>query len=365
MRRHASADFPDGVRIEETSFMKDGWLISGINAGVMIMRPSKIHFDDMMRQLTEDRHVPSSEKSGQPEQDFLTRYYSKEWHHLSVRYNYQPHQIAFTDRRGLERCERLTLDYSDVHVVHFSANVKPRDLLINPKYQGMDEIEYAEKILFKQYMNGIHKDTRSRGYSRLSRDSRSLNSNCNAIEAQLRASTRASTGEWFLYWRALIERYPELIVLLQNARQHGSDRNHHQDFRDQQSDAKDHRRDLAPQRSHDSQTMTVKAMADHDSQSQTDPADTIRSQGEAADSRVEPVKSEWVHFTPKAAASQRQLKTIAPRLKPDFTRVPWRTPEYMQPKIGVSRPKTDHKDRSRSPLCGQPAFRIRGFSACQ
>jgi len=186
MRRHASADFVDGELISSLKFINErGFLISGINAGVMVMRPSRREFQQMLEEI-EAENPPEHLKSGMPEQDFLTRFYKDSWHHLSVRYNYQPHQLAFTDRRGLERCERLTLEYADVSIVHFSASLKPRDLLIDPRFQGMAEMRYAENVLLKQYFAGVQTDKKNRGYSRL---------DLNAIEAQLRAATRASTGE--------------------------------------------------------------------------------------------------------------------------------------------------------------------------
>ena len=200
MRRHASGDFVDQEHIMEECFLDDrGYLKSGINAGVMVMRPSAQDFKEMMEEIKDDKEIPPHLQSGQPEQDYLTRFYRNEWHHLSVRYNYQPHQLAFTDRQGLEQCQRLTIDYlHDVRIVHFSASVKPRDLLINPQFQqylqvnpeqqGKAEMKYAEDVLLKQYLRGIHTDqgkgaVRKRGTLHRS-----------AIEAQLRAATRASTG---------------------------------------------------------------------------------------------------------------------------------------------------------------------------
>ena len=219
MRRHASGDFVDQELIKASCFLDDrGHLFSGINAGVMVMRPSAQDFEEMVEEIKDDKEIPHYLRSGQPEQDYLTRFYRNEWHHLSVRYNYQPHQLAFTDRRGLEKCERLTVDYfQDVSIVHFSASVKPRDLLINPQFQqylqvnpeqrGIAEMKYAEDVLLKQYMQGIHTDRRRGAFSRLHPD---------AIEAQLRAATRASTGEWFHHWHALEERFVELTFLVES-----------------------------------------------------------------------------------------------------------------------------------------------------
>ena len=55
---------------------------------------------------------------------------------LGVEFNYQPHQIAITDRAGLEHWVRLTLQLEDVRIVHLSAIPKPRDLVVNSQYGG-------------------------------------------------------------------------------------------------------------------------------------------------------------------------------------------------------------------------------------
>ena len=41
-------------------------------------------------------------------------------------------RIVFCDLAGLESCERLSVEYSDVHFVHFSALPKPRSRITNP-----------------------------------------------------------------------------------------------------------------------------------------------------------------------------------------------------------------------------------------
>ena len=207
MRRHASADFVDQELIPSNQLIDTrGHRISGINAGVMVMRPSKAEFEEMLQQIGAQKATPGRRKSGMPEQDFLTRYYRHNWHHLSVCYNYQPHQIAFTDRRGLEKCQRLTVDYcNDVRIVHFSASVKPRDLLINSEYADMTDWHYAQNVLFQQYLQGIDSDRSNRGYSGRCKE---------AIEAQLLAVTCASTCEWFQHWRILETRILELSFLV-------------------------------------------------------------------------------------------------------------------------------------------------------
>ena len=73
--------------------------------------------------LANDHRDGSLEASCMPEQDFLTLCYADDpWHSFGVLYNFQPHQFAFTDRKGLESCKRLTIDYeTTVQIVHFTA----------------------------------------------------------------------------------------------------------------------------------------------------------------------------------------------------------------------------------------------------
>ena len=56
-----------------------------------------------------------------PEQDYLTRYYAGEqWQTLGIQWNYQLHQIAFCARPQNSGCVRMTMDFDEIKVVHFS-----------------------------------------------------------------------------------------------------------------------------------------------------------------------------------------------------------------------------------------------------
>ena len=79
-----------------------------------------------------------------PEQDFLTRCFADHpWHSFGVLYNFQPHQFAFTDRKGLESCKRVTIDYeTTVQIVHFSALSKLWHWFFGRKYRSLEEEVY-------------------------------------------------------------------------------------------------------------------------------------------------------------------------------------------------------------------------------
>ena len=97
----------------------------GINAGVMVLKPSKEVFAQMQVKLKQENH-PEHIATTMPEQDFLTRFFITEWRDLHVRYNYQIHQL----QQGSEEDERmLSIRYEDVKILHFSTEQKPCDFL--------------------------------------------------------------------------------------------------------------------------------------------------------------------------------------------------------------------------------------------
>jgi len=206
LRRHAAANFADGSKIMgEEFFDASGNQTGGINAGVMVLKPSYDDFVVMCREMS-DPHHPEHHESRMPEQDYLTRFYVDQWHALGVQYNYQVHQIAFLNRKGLETCSRLALDYKDVLVIHFSACPKPRDRLLDPRYAGMSKTRFADEVLCNNYLAGMARDQSRHGQPSAYGSA--------AIEAQLRSVTWASSLEWFDVWEALTKRLPQLETLL-------------------------------------------------------------------------------------------------------------------------------------------------------
>lgn len=205
LRRHAAASFEDGARIDGAEFFDaNGHQTSGINAGVVVLKPSIDDFEVMCQEIADEAH-PEHHRSRMPEQDYLTRFYVDSWHALGVHFNYQPHQLAFTDRGGLEQCPRLAADYGDVFVVHFSACPKPCDWLIEPRYASMSRTRFADDVLCRTYLEGMARDRRRGPGNALGPA---------AIEAQMRSVTWCSTLEWFEVWDKLVSRLPQLCVLV-------------------------------------------------------------------------------------------------------------------------------------------------------
>ena len=201
-KRDASGDYPDCALISPEEFYRwplESYNTGGINAGVIVLQPDREVFDVICGEI-QDPHYPGHFKSRMPEQDYLSRFWADRWHHLSVLFNYQPHQMALCDRRGLERCGRLEIPYEDVRIVHFSALPKPRDKMISVKYCDMTRTTFLEELT-KRYSSGLVSHRNYSGPSKRSQES---------IEAHLRTVTYQSTMEWFEVYDKLVEMQPQV-----------------------------------------------------------------------------------------------------------------------------------------------------------
>ena len=221
LRRHASADFPDGQVMDQRSFFdQNGALTGGINAGVVLLEPKECHYCAMLETIREPREGRSSRM---PEQDWLTEYFSSfGWRHLGVTYNYQPHQIIFTNRKGLEDCTRLKTNPENARIAHFSALPKPSHLVVDPKYGpdqtdesewcgpgrnvSREQIQFANVDMLTAYEQGRHQARwTNQQPSRL---------NPAAIDAQLRAGTVQLGTDWFIAWNEVRDEFPEVKRLV-------------------------------------------------------------------------------------------------------------------------------------------------------
>ena len=198
MRRHANGSLPDGARITKGS----------INAGVMVLQTSLEQYKKMMEHLRITRRKAmrgeKQTKSNQPEQDYLSKFYGRDWVNLGVEYNFQPHQLAFTDRRGLENCRRLTMNVDHVIITHFSALPKPCSWLLDPEYRCKTREEFIEGPLLQQYTKGLG----------TGRGARSSTLPRNEIEEILRKRTRTLSLEWFQAWDRLVRNHPNVNRLI-------------------------------------------------------------------------------------------------------------------------------------------------------
>ena len=100
LRRQAAAWSSKGEPMKHLGrLLPDGTLENGINSGVMVVEPCTQVFQHMLSQLNTNKFGLCS---NMPEQDFLTIHFRYKWHALGVEYSFQQHQLAFTNRAGLE-----------------------------------------------------------------------------------------------------------------------------------------------------------------------------------------------------------------------------------------------------------------------
>ena len=151
----------DGEQRESAEYFnhRSGKLSKGINAGVMLIRPSVSTFR-ALESLAQNRHHPYHKmrrNSSAPEQHLLSYYFKGQWKKLPLSYNFQLHQLCFTPAGSA--CERNKQKYDDIHILHFSTDKKPRDYLFQENEYELDEFhefisEMVKRLRLKARANG-------------------------------------------------------------------------------------------------------------------------------------------------------------------------------------------------------------------
>ena len=205
LRRHAGADTPDGQPMDGTSFFWPGsaTLRGGINAGVILLKPSLEVFNRIVEDLSAPQ--PWHHKSGMPEQDYLTRLFQWDWRNLHVAFNFQPHQLAFVARdSGLKGCRRFKIHYDPgVAIVHFSAVPKPRDKLLNAEYRSMDDRDFIHNVMVRAYLAPFGKERRVVAHARPTPTAYVAMKELAEIALKLQHDTLTSGLEWFARYAEL------------------------------------------------------------------------------------------------------------------------------------------------------------------
>ena len=161
---------PDGEQRETSEYFnhRNGKLSKGINAGVMLIRPSISTFRGL-EALAQNRHHPYHKmrrNSSAPEQHLLSYYFKGEWKKLPLSYNFQLHQLCFTSPGSV--CERNKQKYDDIHILHFSTDKKPRDYLFQENEYELVEFhefvsEMVTRLRFKARAQGNNLDEQKVG----------------------------------------------------------------------------------------------------------------------------------------------------------------------------------------------------------
>lgn len=131
-------DHPYGMKIPLEKMCTDGKLFGGINAGLMLLEPNLMEWDEIQKEI---RANPNSLKVKYPEQDYLSLRYSDKWTSITFNYNYQ---FGFTDRVK-------NLNYQNLYVIHYSSSYcKPWNVLI-PFHQPTETEENFKNEHLKFY----------------------------------------------------------------------------------------------------------------------------------------------------------------------------------------------------------------------
>jgi lipopolysaccharide biosynthesis glycosyltransferase len=114
-----SKDLPFGEKIP-SRFIKQGEdkIYGGINAGLMLLEPSKKEFDEIVEEISK----PLPYKLLYPEQDYLSLRYKDKWTNIDNRYNYQ-----FTK----EGIEKFNYSVHDIYILHYSWILNPWELILS------------------------------------------------------------------------------------------------------------------------------------------------------------------------------------------------------------------------------------------
>ena len=186
---------PDGEQRESAEYFNhhNGKLSKGINAGVMLIRPS-IPIYRELESLAQNRDHPyhkNRRNSSAPEQHLLSYYFKGEWKKLPLAYNFQLHQLCFTPAGSV--CERNQQKYDDIHILHFSTDKKPRDYLFQ-------ENEY-ELVEFQEFVSEMVKRLRHKAREK-----------GNNLEEQKVAIITRGADQWLQGWKNMFEWLIDYVV---------------------------------------------------------------------------------------------------------------------------------------------------------
>ncbi|CAJ1410199.1 unnamed protein product [Effrenium voratum] len=172
-----NSDLAHGEEVDGRSFFLAEWderswgQAGGINAGVILLRPDELVYQQMLSEVTSEGH-PSHIAGNGPEQDYLTRFFAANlkhpWRHVDVSYNFQLHHVpfamekllAFRSRSGEDGVSdswlprRLAITAEDIKLVHFSGELKYWHLLLNADLDT-ENASFAEKMMSEFASYGV------------------------------------------------------------------------------------------------------------------------------------------------------------------------------------------------------------------
>lgn len=170
LRRGMAGSYGHGDALDGRSFFlgtgagKWSWgQGTGINAGVMLWRPNKAEYSQMLEEVQDPSH-PEHVRGNGPEQDYLSRFWADApWTNLSVEYNFQLHQMFFAlNPFFIGTSDRIKCTEDPAYfpkIVHFSGEpmAKPWHRVLHSSHAHLwpdrtRDAEYAE--LFAEEFRG-------------------------------------------------------------------------------------------------------------------------------------------------------------------------------------------------------------------
>mmetsp|Transcript_154168 Transcript_154168/g.494183 ORF Transcript_154168/g.494183 Transcript_154168/m.494183 type:complete len:1145 (+) Transcript_154168:1368-4802(+) len=157
-------DAASGHRRESISFWdRDGNRQGGINAGVMVLEPSRDDFEEMHRKLIRGGLDPDK-ASTCPEQDFLTQFFCQRgWNKLDLNYNFQLHQLGYIRNEDMSIERRMAFEH--LAVLHFSGDYGPREWVFQRYLHDDNYAEFKPKYFedyWKHFLKAKYKNVKGR-----------------------------------------------------------------------------------------------------------------------------------------------------------------------------------------------------------
>lgn len=132
-------DYPYGLKIPAKYICANGKLVGGINAGLMLLEPNLVEWDDIQKDIQDN---PKLHKFKNPEQDYLSLRYCSGWTSITFNYNFQ---FGLTNR-----VKKLRYNAADLFVIHYSSSYKPWNDLV-PTYQPSEDEKRFKRRHLKYY----------------------------------------------------------------------------------------------------------------------------------------------------------------------------------------------------------------------
>lgn len=136
---------PHNTTIPKHLIYRNNELVGGINAGVMLLKPDKQEYNEIIKDVYEN---PKGKLYYAPEQEYLSERYYDTWTNISFIYNFQ---FSLFHRAKKYK-------FREIRCIHYSWLIKPWFLVVDPKnfWKRIDYLRFDRKY-YEIWMNAYHK----------------------------------------------------------------------------------------------------------------------------------------------------------------------------------------------------------------